>query len=168
MLKPIVDFPDYKISESGEVWSDKRNIFLEPRMKSNGYLQIGLWRRGKRIWKSIHRLVLETYIGSCPVGMETCHNNGVKTDNRLENLRWDTKSNNIKDAIKHGTHRSAKQNGADNLMAKLEARDVRMIIYMYRTGLFLQREIAKIYNITQSHISDIISRRKWQHLWKKA
>ena len=54
--------------------------------------------------KYIHRLVLEAFVGPCPEGMETCHNNGVRTDNRLENLRWDTSSANNDDIVKHGRH----------------------------------------------------------------
>ena len=51
----------------------------------------------------VHRLVLMTFVGPCPEGMEGCHNNGDASDNRLENLRWDTPSENMYDKGRHGT-----------------------------------------------------------------
>ena len=38
----------------------------------------------------VHRLVLETFVGAAPAGMEGCHNDGNRFNKRLENLRWDT------------------------------------------------------------------------------
>jgi hypothetical protein len=52
----------------------------------------------------VHQLVLEAFVGPRPRGMESCHNNGNQTDNRLVNLRWDTKSENNLDRVRHGTH----------------------------------------------------------------
>jgi hypothetical protein len=49
-------------------------------------------------------LVLTAFVGSRPSGLEGCHRNGDPTDNRLENLRWDTRTANIFDAVAHGTH----------------------------------------------------------------
>lgn len=64
-LRPIVNFPGYKIFSNGYVWSAKRNKFLIPSIKNNGYLQVGLWKKKKRTYVSIHRLVLEVFIGPC-------------------------------------------------------------------------------------------------------
>jgi len=54
--------------------------------------------------KRVHRLVLEAFIGPAPKGTICCHNDGDPTNNRLENLRWDTHSSNTRDAIRHGTY----------------------------------------------------------------
>lgn len=51
----------------------------------------------------VHKLVLEAFISPRPKGLEACHNNGDGTDNRLENLRWDTHRANMADQLKHGT-----------------------------------------------------------------
>lgn len=50
----------------------------------------------------VHRVVLTAFVGPCPDGMEGCHNNGNPTDNRLENLRWGTRSENSRDTVRHG------------------------------------------------------------------
>lgn len=55
----------------------------------------------------VHQLVLEAFVGPRPPNFDGCHNNGAKLDNRLENLRWDTKSSNARDKLLHGTHHEA-------------------------------------------------------------
>ena len=110
-------------------------------------------------------MVLETFVGPCPKGMEACHNNDIKTDNRLSNLRWDTKSNNTFDAINHNKHVNNK--GERSGQAKLTEQNVHIIIYMYYTGLFSQPTLAKLYNIGHSTVYNIVNKRKWKHLWKE-
>lgn len=69
-----------------------------------GYKLVLLSHGKRRVMKQVHSLVLEAFVGPRPPGMVTCHNNGDPADNRLENLRWDTQSNNLFDAVRHGTH----------------------------------------------------------------
>lgn len=72
-----------------------------------GYAVIGLCDPAKpdKIKQfRVHRLVLEAFVGPCPTEMEARHLNGDRMDNRLENLRWGTKSENAYDKIRHGTH----------------------------------------------------------------
>ena len=165
MKKPIPNWPEYEITPTGEIWSVRCERWLKPSMAA-GYKHIVLYRGKKEIGKSVHCLILETYVGPCPAGMEACHNNGVKTDNRLDNLRWDTRSNNQKDAIKHGTAPCSRQ-GSKHPSSKLTEQIVRMIIYLYRTKLFKQYELATIFNVDQSNISKIIKKHTWKHLWRE-
>ena len=55
----------------------------------------------------VHHLVLVTFVGPCPPGMEGCHWNDIPGDNRLVNLRWDTRRANALDSIRNGTHAKA-------------------------------------------------------------
>lgn len=48
-------------------------------------------------------MVLETFRGPCPPGLEGCHGDGDGFHNELANLRWDTHQSNMQDAIDHGT-----------------------------------------------------------------
>lgn len=57
----------------------------------------------------VHRLVLEAFVGPCPKGMQCRHLNGIPTDNRLENLRWGTPSEDNYDRVRHGTHQHTKR-----------------------------------------------------------
>jgi hypothetical protein len=85
--------------------------------------------------------------------MEACHNNGEKQDNRLSNLRWDTKSANSLDSIKHGTHSGLNAHGERNSSSKLTNQQRRQILYEYSTGLFSQEELGKNYDVNRSTIS---------------
>ena len=51
--------------------------------------------------------VLEAFVGPCPPGLEACHGNDVADDNRLENLRWDTRTENQLDRVRNGIHPGA-------------------------------------------------------------
>jgi NUMOD4 motif/HNH endonuclease len=69
----------------------------------DGRHEVRLNRDGKGRTVQVHRLVLLAFRGSCQPGQEGCHNNGDASDNRLENLRWDTHSENMYDRGRHGT-----------------------------------------------------------------
>jgi hypothetical protein len=115
--KPVVGSENYyEISNLGQAKSLDRIINTRGRGKrkhqgrdlkatldSRGYPIVSIGGRTRKI----HQLVLEAFVGPCPPGMEGCHNNGCPTDNRLENLRWDTPSSNSQDRIKHGNHNNA-------------------------------------------------------------
>ena len=155
--KTIPCFPDYEIDVSGNVYSKKRRIVLKPQHNHSGYLQVILYKDGKINCKRPSRLVLETFVGQCPNGKECCHNNGVKDDNRLKNLRWDTHKSNISELDRCG-----EKSGHH----KLVEQDVRMIVYMWRTGEFSQQEIADIYSVRRTQVNRIINKRQWGHIWR--
>ena len=87
----------------GSVWPIKERI-LKPAHALNGYLTVSLSRVDGIKRSYVHRLVLESFAGPAPEGTECCHWNGVRDDNRLCNLRWGTRSANMFDAVRHGTH----------------------------------------------------------------
>lgn len=110
-------FKGRKISNFGRVWSPLRSgkiLKLNQRMVNgrpaniiaSGYVD------GKFRSFAVHRLVLDAFVGPCPEGMEGCHNNGDPWDNRVENLRWDTHRNNMRDSMRHGTFVIPKKRGA--------------------------------------------------------
>ena len=165
-LKQILNFPNYFISAGGQVWSDKSGRFLIPiKRNKRGYLGVNLCKNGLMKMGDIHRLVLETFVGPCPAGMECRHLDDNPTNNNLDNLKWGTRKENIADSIKHGTHKIPDNRGERQGLSKLTEKDVRMIIYMYKTGEFTQGGIAKLYNITPSNIHYIITKKTWRHLW---
>lgn len=101
----VPGFPGYKVSDLGRVWG-KSGVILKQQTLPTGYKFVTLYGDVKR-QTTVHRLVLESFVGPCPDGMEGCHNDGSKDNNRLDNLRWDTLSNNQLDRLKHGTHNHA-------------------------------------------------------------
>lgn len=103
----------YEVSDQGNVRGLTRTIdvghgkrllrgrVLKGSSNAKGYKRVYVGSRRERL---VHRLVLEAFVGPCPDGMEGCHNNGKAYDNRLENLRWDTRSSNNLDKNIHGTN----------------------------------------------------------------
>lgn len=67
------------------------------------YLVVSLRRDGRKHDFLVHRVVLAAFAGPCPPGMECCHNDGNRMNNRVENLRWDTRKANHFDKRAHGT-----------------------------------------------------------------
>lgn len=116
--KPVPGYEGlYEVSDEGRVRSLDRDVtqtsrrgalytlrkkgkLLRPGRMPSGHLSVALGRGNSQC---VHRLVLLAFVGPAPDKHECCHNNGNPADNRLENLRWGTRSENIKDAIRHGT-----------------------------------------------------------------
>jgi hypothetical protein len=165
-MKEIPNFPNYCVTKGGRVWSkprrgsSKNGKWLKQIIDSSGYLHINLYNnRGRRRYP-IHHVVLNVFVGLCPIGMECRHLDGNKKNNKLNNLNWGTHSENAKDMVKHN-----KLIGERKCNHKLAVPDVRMIVYMYRTGLFFMQEIADIYDISKQLVWQIIHRKAWKHVW---
>ena len=106
----------YQVSNKGRVKSCFRIVIREPGIKqpiaerilkfnTNGenYLCVSLRKNKQTITCLVHRLVLEAFVGPCPVGMECRHYpNPRKSDNNLENLQWGTPKENGQDQIRFG------------------------------------------------------------------
>lgn len=160
-LKEIPNFPRYFASKSGKIWSEKSKKYLHPDILYNGRLRVTLYKNGNQHRKYVHRLILETFIGPCLDEMECCHNNGNPSDNKLGNLRWSTRSENMKDAFRHGTKNYHGENGPS---AKLNRLQVRIIRRLLEFGILYQREIGEIFNVSQALVSCIKTRRHWRYI----
>lgn len=157
----------YEVSDKGRVKSLSRldnggkkikgKLLRMFRYKTTGYIGVDLCSNGSRKRFSVHRLVLSAFVRPCPKGMETCHNNGVRDNNRLENLRWDTRSNNHRDKLKHGTALQGSRHGASKL-CELDVWLIRNI-----EGV-TQRAIAKFFEIHPTNVSVIKLRKSWRHI----
>ena len=115
---PVVGYEGlYEVSDLGRVRSLDRvsnatlrkGRILRQSKNTQGRFQVGLHRDRRQTSKTVHKLVLEAFVGQAPPGLEACHNNGNHEDNRLENLRWDTKSSNVLDQVRHGQHLHARK-----------------------------------------------------------
>jgi hypothetical protein len=88
MMQQIKDFPSYSITDNGKVYSHNKNKFIYLNKKSNGYIQVNLYKLGKCKTKLVHRLVAEAFILNTYGLQQVNHMNGNKCDNRIVNLEW--------------------------------------------------------------------------------
>lgn len=159
-----IDFPEYEVSDAGRVRrvSSARGATSGAVLKaydSNGYLKVTLTAGNRKRKVSVHRLVLESFVGRPNEKMDCCHFNGVRTDNRLENLRWASRAENMSDAKRHGTAAIGEKNGH----AILKREDVVTIRQLRSAGAKVG-EIAKLFSVTHQAISDICRYRNWRHV----
>jgi hypothetical protein len=102
----------YEVSDEGRVRSMERVTSHGHKRKQHvlsagegpgRYLKVDLSRDNKQTTRLVHQLVLETFVGPRPEkGMQACHFNGERQDNRLENLSWGSTSDNAFDRSRHG------------------------------------------------------------------
>ena len=170
--KPVVGYEgQYEVSDCGRVRSLDRTIACvgrwgkkEVRSYKGQILKSGIGSHGcpvvslcKSESKLVHRLMLEAFVGPCPDGMESCHNNGIRSDCRLENIRWDTISANQMDKVGHGTSNRGERQGN----SKLTEWDIRWIKRFQEHGFATQSYLAEIFNVSMPTMSDIKSGRRW-------
>lgn len=133
---------------------------LKGMANKDGYYRYCLFQNGKRFYRSGHRLVLETFVG-LGEGKVTRHLNGVRNDNRLENLKWGTVKENHLDRLKHGNLNWHKGDQCWN--TKLTEKKVRIIKHALSYGAW-QKHLSQMFQISQGIISEINTGKRWKHV----
>jgi hypothetical protein len=112
--RPLPEYEgSYEVSSLGRVRSlariDSRGRRIRARLLSQwphptGHLYTKLSLNGNSRLCKVHRLVLLAFVGPPPAGCEALHGDGNPANNRIENLSWGTRSENMYDRVRHGTH----------------------------------------------------------------
>lgn len=109
----------YEISKAGKVRGVKRLVViptglrtiysreLATRINNDGYVEVRLSKEGNTKTNFVHILLANAFIPNPKIKAEVNHINGIKTDNRIENLEWVTRSENMRHAYKHGLCKNA-------------------------------------------------------------
>lgn len=157
----------YEVSSRGRVRSlyvrgkhkRKKPLIMRFGRHLYGYPTVCLTKPGAVVRPHpLHRLMLETFVGSCPAGMHGCHRNGNPLDNRLKNLRWGTPLSNQRDRIRHGTH----NRGGHNSECKLNDLIVRIIKHL--KGRLTSVEVGGIFGVSRTAVYFIWSGKTWKHI----
>ncbi len=163
IYKIIPDYPDYGADSVGNIYSLKYNKLrvLKPHKSKLGYMFVSVCKDNVTYNRLVHRLVVMAHTGEITGNLQVNHINGVKTDNRLENLELCTAAENISHAhkIKLITNR-----GAGHYNTRMVDDDVRNILRLYSIGELTKVAIGKLYGLTGETIAGIVSGKSWKHL----
>lgn len=175
--RDIPGFPGYRVGNDGSAWSCWKRAglgggrgsrsFMDPEnwhqlSTSNlreGYPTVALRQNRKAKRCCLHRILALTFFGPCPDGCEVAHENGIRTDSRLENLSYKTRSENQLDRARHGTD----DRGEKNKSAKTDTDTVLAIRAGYESGDRVA-ELARRFGLQPSHVSLIVHRKAWKHV----
>jgi len=167
----IAGLKDYRIDRQGRVWS-----CLKPGGAFGGVKRTGKWKQitiyfGKTghdygrvniqgTPRLVHRLVLAAFVGPCPKGMEARHfPDRSRRNNKVSNLKYGTRLQNIHDRIFHGTDNRGSRSGT----AKLTWKQVNEIRELHNRGE-LQKDIAIKYGV--SGVWGIVHDLSWKKEWR--
>ena len=162
--KNVVGFEEqYEISNLGNLRSKERFVkhwrggerkyksnFKNIRLNDKGYFRCNLKNEGKRYDFTIHRLVALAFIPNEENKPFINHKNGIKTDNRVENLEWCNQSENVTHAVKNRL-----------IKTKLTDEQAKKIF----NSQLSNRKLAEIYDINHSIVWRIKNKKAYKHLW---
>lgn len=172
------DYVGYRVGNDGSVWTCKKKVSKGhgggsrasiltdewKRMKAtpdnHGYVRVSLRKNGKSRTFYIHILVLICFVGECPDGMEACHfPDRNPTNNRVDNLRWDTPKSNQNDRFFHGTDGRGEKNGCA-ILSESQVRYART----KRDGGATYKSIGLELGVHPGTIYMLCHRKNWSHV----
>ena len=172
--KDIEEFSGlYQVSTKGRIKSLRRLMFvnrlgkiikkvspekiLNPHTNIRGYVHLALQDNGYCKHLRVHRIVAMAFIPNPENKPDINHKNGIKSDNRVENLEWCTPQENIRHAQLNNLTLKGERHGCSKLVG-MQVRVIR------KTTELTQRELAKIFNVSQPTIKEIKRGEIWKHL----
>lgn len=157
----IKGYPLYEVSNLGRVISynsrGRRRIFpklMKPGRSSSGYYTVVLYnhKRGTKISTPIHNLVATAFLGHKPKKYDVCHKDESRTNNKVDNLEYGTRSYNNIMAVKSGRKSYI-----------LTPKDIPRIRKKREQGL-TYREIGEMFGVKAQTIMNVINGRTWKYV----
>ena len=155
-LGRVITLPRQYRHRSGRIVETVSKV-LKGGVNSIGYVATHLRRKDRIEPVLVHRLVCEAFHGPGLEGQEVAHSNGIRSDNRSENLRWATRKENMNDKLAHGTA----QRGEKNPKSKLNEAQVMEIRSNPEIALI---DFAEKYSVDISCVWKARHRRTWKHI----
>lgn len=149
----------YEASNLGNIHSKRTNTILKPSETGNkGYLKVGISIDNHINSYHVHRLVASAFIPNPENKRTVNHIDGNKLNNCVDNLEWNTYSENALHAYKLGLKDLS---GIKNPASKLSEKDVREIKQLLLSKKYRQWEIALMYKVTRPNITSINNNKTW-------
>lgn len=158
-FKPIPGHPRYEISKEGIIRNSENKKIKSQYIGSTGYYMVSFSYNNKSKPARVHRLLAITYLPNPKNLPEINHEDGIKTNNFLSNIKWSNHEDNVKHAFRTGL---VNNTGEKNGQSKLTEKDVKEIKNRLLSGES-QYSISKDFPITRSCIGGIKIGRLWKH-----
>lgn len=124
-------YSDYELSTEGKVRNTKTGRVLKTRTNDKGYEIVSLRKDNKTCTERVHKLMADAFIDDIPEGYDVYHENLDRSDNRLENLKYCTKSETCKRGFREGNRKGRGQirvqaietdrNGVERVVGEFES-----------------------------------------------
>lgn len=150
-----------KAVHKGKCHRSWRERFLKCALDDSGYYRTNLAKNGTNKTVKVHRIVAETFLSNLENKPQVNHKNGIKTDNRIENLEWVTVSENLKHALEN---KLKLLNGEHNPAHKLSYEDVCYIRSHYkpRDREFGTVGLSKKFGVHRKTIGRVVLFQHWK------
>ncbi len=157
-LGKVVTVPFIQIDKTGRRYSieQKSRKFYPDK---DGYLTIVLCKDGRMMYRGVHQLVMNAFIGMPPDGMQVNHKDGNKSNNHLGNLEYVTRSENHLHRCRILGHGRGESNGR----SKLTESKVREIRKLYADGVSCAA-IGRLYGVTAGVAWRVGNKKTWIHV----
>lgn len=158
----------YEVSTFGRVRSLPRETragilggrILRGQVSTAGYERVTLSCGGNSNRYSVHRLVLAAFVGAQAPDHEGRHLNGNRTDNRLSNLMWGTRSENASDRTRHGTQYDNRgERHGNSRLTDAQAQEIKSL----RASGYSLRRLSEMYGVSAQTIC-YVSKTGWEHV----
>lgn len=162
---PIEGFEDsYEISNTGKIRSlaTKKGMWgkeLKLLITNNGYYRVSLRKNNLPFFNLVHRLVAKHFIPNSENKLEVNHKNGIKIDNRAENLEWNTRQENRSHAINNKLIRFGENHGR-TLLKEKDIHDIRFFCINRVPKLLISQK----YKISIATVRDILYGDSWNYM----
>lgn len=161
IYKPIPGYPNYEISELGDVYNLVYRKHMGAHPDQDGYYKVHISNNGKTDTWFVHRLVALTYLEK-PEGCNVVnHLDSDRKNNDYRNLEWTTAQGNYEHGMLYGYNQTQ---GENNPRSKLTEDQVKDIRYLFSNG-FRVADIQKKYDFVRwEEIKNIVTYRVWKNV----
>lgn len=166
-IRCISDFPDYEVSEYGDIYSLKtgKRALLKQQTDVDGYKVIGLYKEGICKRQKVHRLVADAFLDKVEGKDYVNHKDGNKWNNSKTNLEWCTRQENSKHASENGLLvYGSKQKIGKAKKRRFTDEQITMIKKLYFSDKMSQRKIGEMFGCDHSVISEIVNEKIYKKI----